>query len=89
MPKFQPGFYFSGGHVKVTWQWFRCEVNKKCIHSQSRCDLHPHPACVYNNTETGKMVAEDEEGCLNPDYKYSYKAKGLIEPSANLIMMGY
>ena len=70
--------------MKVTWQWFRCEVNKKCIHSQSRCDLHPHPACVYNNTETGKMVAEDEEGCLNPDYKYSYKAKGLIEPSANL-----
>ena len=65
--------------MNVDWQWFRCEVKKKCIHPQSRCDLHPHPACVYNNTETGKMVAEDEEGCLK-----EYKDNGLIDKSANL-----
>jgi hypothetical protein len=70
-------------NMTVDWKWFRCEVNKKCIHPKSRCDLHPHPACVYNNTETGKnkteMVAEDEEGCLK-----EYKVNGLIETSANL-----
>ena len=74
--------------VKVTWLWFKCEVNQKCIHPKSRCDLHPHPACVYNNTKTGKnktetgeMVAEDEEGCLQEG---KYKANGLIDTSANL-----
>ena len=65
--------------VPVTWLWFKCVVNQKCIHSNSRCDLHPHPACVYNNSETGKMVAEDEEGCLK-----EYKANSLIETIANL-----
>ena len=72
--------------VPVTWLWFKCVVNQKCIHSNSRCDLHPHPACVYNNTETGKnktetgeMVAEDEEGCLQ-----KYRDNGLIDASANL-----
>ena len=76
--KFQLRFYFR--------KWFGCKVNRKCIHLKSRCDLHPHPACVYNNTETGKnktetgeMVAEDEEGCLK-----EYKVNGLIDTSANL-----
>ena len=90
LQKFQLGFYFrtpSGWYtVDVDWLWFKCEVNKKCIHPKSRCDLHPHPACVYNNTETGKnktetgeMVAEDEEGCLQ-----KYRDNGLIDASANL-----
>ena len=91
LQKFQLGFYFRKlfGNLKnvpVDWDWFRCEVNQKCIHPKSRCDLHPHPACVYNNTETGKnktetgeMVAEDEEGCLQ-----KYRDNGLIDASANL-----
>ena len=92
LQKVQLGFYFRDGSgdlqtVPVTWlPWFKCEVNQKCIHPKSRCDLHPHPACVYNNTETGKnktetgeMVAEDEEGCLK-----EYKDNGLIDTSANL-----
>ena len=74
--------------MNVTWLWFKCEVNQKCIHPKSRCDLHPHPACIYNNTETGKnktetgeMVAEDEEGCLQEG---KYRDNGLIDASANL-----
>jgi hypothetical protein len=94
--KFSLGFYFRGveqlrwkiKNVLIDWEWFRCEVNQKCIHPKSRCDLHPHPACVYNNTETGKnktetgeMVAEDEEGCLQEG---KYRDNGLIDASANL-----
>jgi len=94
LQKFQLGFYFRDGFVilqtvPVTWlPWFKCEVNQKCIHPKSRCDLHPHPVCVYNNTETGKnktetgeMVAEDEEGCLQEG---KYRDNGLIDVSANL-----
>ena len=94
--KSQLGFYFRyvGGYlqtVPVTWLWFKCEVNQKCIHPKSRCDLHPHPACVYNNTETGKnktetgeMVAEDEEGCLKEGKEGKYFSNSLIDTSANL-----
>ena len=51
---------------------------QKCIHIDSRCDLHPNPECVYE--KDGMMVAEDEEGCFE-----EYKKKGLIAKSANLI----
>ena len=61
----------------VTWNWFTCQKNRKCIHSNSRCDLHPNPECIYEN-EDGQMVAEDEEGCLE-----EYKSKGLITKSGN------
>ena len=54
--------------VKVTWDWFPCYKTGKCVHIKSRCDLHPHPQCIYFKKETGEMVAEDEEGCL-PTYK--------------------
>ena len=42
-----------------------------------RCDLRPHPKCIYENE--GDMIAEDEEGC-----EEEYKIKGLIPQSANV-----
>ena len=51
---------------------------KKCIHSEARCDLHPHPACVYKNEE-GEKVAEDEEHC-----KEEYINKGLVPRTVNM-----
>ena len=44
-----------------------------------KCDLHPHPACLYKN-EDGDIMAEDEEGCLDTG---EYKFKGVIKESAN------
>lgn len=61
----------------VTWTWFKCKQTGKCIHNTTRCDLHPHPDCIYEN-EKKEMVAEDEEGCLE-----EYKRKGLLPRSAN------
>ena len=62
----------------MTWQWFYCNQTNKCIHMDSRCDLHPHPECIYENSE-GEFVAEDEEGCSAEDYQI----KGLVAKSAN------
>ena len=60
----------------VTWDWFPCHQKNKCIHSSNRCNLHPHPECIYMNRD-GEMVGEDEEGCLE-----DYKTNGLVAPSA-------
>ena len=62
----------------VTWTWFMCKNNGKCIDNATRCDLHPNEACIYYNNATSEMVAEDEEGCLE-----EYKRKGLVARSAN------
>ena len=62
--------------IDVTWDWFPCHQKKKCIHSSNRCNLHPHPECIYMNRD-GEMVGEDEEGCLE-----DYKTNGLVAPSA-------
>ena len=45
-----------------------------------RCDLRPHPKCIYEN-DKGEMIAEDEEGCIEEG---KYKSKGLIPQSANV-----
>ena len=60
----------------VDWSWFRCNETKRCIHQDSRCDLRPHPDCVYENDD----VAEDEVGCFE-----EYKRKGLVPRSANYV----
>ena len=85
--KSQLGFYFRDDFgdlqiVPVTWQWFKCQVNQKCIHLDHKCDFKPHPACIYYNKKKGKVIAEDEdqEDCLE-----AYKKKGLIDKSANLV----
>ena len=31
----------------VDWKWFPCKKAQKCIHIDNRCDLHPHPDCLY------------------------------------------
>ena len=62
----------SGLDYSVTWQWFVCEKSQTCIHIDNRCDLHPHPDCLY------KGIAEDEEDCID-----EYKRKNLIQKSAN------
>ena len=67
-----------GNDVVVSWTWFLCKRNGQCIHNNTRCDMHPHPNCVYVN-ENGESVAEDEEGCLE-----EYKRKGLVAASATL-----
>ena len=43
-----------------------------------RCDLRPHPKCIYKN-DIGDMLAEDEEGC-----EEEYKNNSLIPRSANV-----
>ena len=60
--------------INVTW--FYCKRNNVCIHGDSRCDLHPHPACLYN--VSGQHFSEDEEDCLE-----EYKQKRLIPASVN------
>ena len=65
------------GVVSVDWTWFKCLETGKCIHIDSRCDLHPNPECIYE--ENGIIVAEDEDECLD-----EYKRKGLVARSANL-----
>ena len=66
----------NGISYDVTWDWFPCHEKKKCIHSSNRCNLHPHPECIYMN-DKDEMVGEDEEGCLE-----DYKTNGLVAPSA-------
>ena len=51
---------------------------KKCIHPDTRCDLHPHPACTYLNKK-GEKVAEDEENCNE-----EYINKGLVPRTVNM-----
>ena len=48
------------------------------VECDTRCDLHPHFACVYIN-EKGVMVAEDEEYCNE-----EYVSKGLVAPTVNM-----
>ena len=62
----------DGETHSVTWQWFACEKSQTCIHIDNRCDLHPHPDCLYEG------VAEDEEDCMD-----EYTRKNLIQRSAN------
>ena len=33
--------------IVVDWKWFPCKKAQKCIHIDNRCDLHPHPDCLY------------------------------------------
>ena len=61
------------GKIPVTWQWFACEKSQTFIHINNRCDLHPHPDCLFEG------VAENEEDCID-----EYKRKNLIQRSANL-----
>ena len=73
-------YFFHGYHVKPpkSWQWFHCRNTQKCIHIDSRCDMHPNPECIYE--KGGIRVAEDEEGCFD-----EYKRKGLVAKSAKMI----
>ena len=68
----------SGAGKHVDWTWFHCKATQRCIHNSHRCNLHPHPDCIYE--KNGVRVAEDEEGCLT-----EYKRKGLIQESANFV----
>ena len=70
-------FYSANEKKTKNVTWFPCTKRKKCVHEKSRCDLHPHKDCIYNNTQ-GQMVAEDEENCLQ-----AYKEKSLIPQTAN------
>ena len=73
-------YFFHGYHVKPpkSWQWFHCRNTQKCIHIDSRCDLHPNPECIFE--KAGIRVAEDEEGCFD-----EYKRKGFVAKTANII----
>ena len=73
--------YFWNGHnieAPTSWSWFMCINTKKCIHIDSRCDMHPHTECIYE--KDGVMVAEDEEECSD-----EYKRKGLVAKTADFI----
>ena len=61
----------------MKWKWFHCTKTNKCVHEESKCNLHPHKDCIYQN-DHGEMIAEDEENCLE-----EYKRKGLIPKTAN------
>ena len=62
----------------IDWTYFFCHRNKKCIHQEARCDLHPNPSCIYYDNESEQFRAEDEENCLD-----EYKRKKIVEKSAN------
>ena len=62
----------------IDWTYFFCHHNKKCIHQEARCDLHPNPSCIYYDNESEQFRAEDEENCLD-----EYKRKKIVEKSAN------
>ena len=66
-----------GASFDVTWDWFPCHRTQKCIHFRNRCDLHPHPECIFENDQ-GETVGEDEEGCQKEDYQ----SNALMEQSA-------
>ena len=73
--------YKHNGHnapAPTDWKWFHCRYSQKCIHIDTRCDMHPNPACIYE--KDGILVAEDEEGCFD-----EYKRKGLVSKSAKII----
>ena len=68
-----PQYEFGNYETKETnIEWFACHQTKQCIHSNTRCDLHPHPACIYQKGD--QMVAEDEEGCLDTGVKIQNKS---------------
>ena len=67
------------GHMKKTladWRWFSCTMSRKCVHSNSRCDEHPHPSCIFE--KDGMKFAEDEDNCLS-----EYKEKGFVPKVIN------
>ena len=41
----------NGQIVTVDWEWFPCQKSKTCIHIDNRCDLHPHPDCLYEKVK--------------------------------------
>mgnify|MGYP001249631330 CR=1 FL=1 len=43
---------------KVTWEWFHCNktATPVCIHKKIRCDMHPHPDCMYKDNTNGKHL---------------------------------
>ena len=51
----------------VDWEWFACKKAQKCIHINNRCDLHPHPDCLYEKVE---LVKERVVSSL-PHFTYS------------------
>ena len=53
----------------VNINWFECRQNKKCVHMDTRCDMHPNPACIYWK-DGRKRVAEDEEDSIE-EYRVS------------------
>ena len=73
-------YFWHGAYYEAptSWMWFHCRNNHKCIHINSRCDMHPHTECIYE--KDGIMVAEDEEGCID-----EYKRKGLVDKTTNII----
>ena len=50
-------------------EWYFCKSANKCVPRETRCDLHPHPAC---------NDGEDETDCFE-----EYKQKHLISKSAH------
>ena len=73
-------YFYQGQNMEAptSWLWFQCINTQKCIHIDSRCDMHPNPACIYE--KDGVMVAEDEEGCID-----EYKRKNLVSKKVNVI----
>ena len=73
-------YFWHGSNFEAptSWSWFECRNNKKCIHIDSRCDMHPHTECIYE--KDGVIMAEDEEECFD-----EYKRKGLVANTANVI----
>ena len=46
---------WSKENITVDWKWFPCKETQKCIHIDNRCNLHPHPDCLY---EKAKILKE-------------------------------
>ena len=42
---------WSKENITVDWKWFPCKERQKCIHIDNRCNLHPHPDCLYEKVK--------------------------------------
>ena len=50
--------------VTVDWKWFPCMKTKKCVHIDNRCDLHPHPDCLYEKVKIVKESVSNSDVTL-------------------------
>ena len=62
-------------NVTVDWKWFPCKETQKCIHIDNRCDLHPHPDCLYEKVKILKESVSNTHSffCISLSTSFEHK----------------